>query len=103
VCCLAVEKNQLKLLQHLAPKLAATPDVIKPRPFSRAKQSNIWNSAGETPLTLAVRLKHDKAACAMLAAGFKPLQLASVLLPGADRDEVAHALLLAAKVSDRVG
>jgi ankyrin repeat protein len=96
----AVEKNQVKLLQHLAPRLAATPAVIRPKPFSRYKQSSIWNSAGETPLTLAARMKHDKAACAMLAAGFKPLQLASVLLPGAERDEVAHALLLAAKVRD---
>jgi hypothetical protein len=88
----------VKLLQHLAPKLAASPAVIRPRRFGRYQQS-IWNSAGETPLTLAARVKHDKAACAMLAAGFKPLQLASVLVPGADKDEKAHALLLAAQVT----
>lgn len=95
----AVEKNQVKLLQHLAPKLAATPAVTHPKPFGRHKQGSIWNSAGHTPLTLACSLGHDKAACAMLAAGFSPLQLARVLLPGAGKEQEVHALLLAAQVS----
>lgn len=47
----------------------------------------------ETPLGTAVRLKSDKAACALLAAGFKPCQV-----PGIDRVDACHPLLVAAKV-----
>lgn len=111
---LAVEMKQVKLLQYMAAGLADRPEILRPKPFATPKipvvnhnddvkphtprDVTIYNNAGETPLTLAVRLKFYNAAVALLGAGFNPCQVVSVYVPGSDKDEHTHALMMSVKV-----
>lgn len=111
---LAVEMNQVKLLQHMVPGLKARSEILKPKSFATPKipvvNSNedvkahtqrsvtIYNCEGDTPLTLAVRLGYYNAAVALLGAGFSLCQVVSVYTPESSKEEHTHALLLTVKV-----
>jgi ankyrin repeat protein len=70
--------------------------------YQNKHQSTMWDGMGDTPLTMAVRLRQTAAPGVLLNAGFDPLQLVTFRAAGRVEEDWEHALLMAVEVRGTV-